>query len=1468
MSSSKSSQHHLSPTICGIVCSGLHKQVGSSLDVTVRTIQRHLQKCKHCNHPNASELLRELQSQIESIHQRIRNGNNEESTQIIAQYLPRSYNHPIASCMKCGYTGKQERVKKHTTSDKSTCKNATILISNSGRMNTEYEKKLVVSDDFLDSIKKGKQVLPWKNQMNLTTNITYTNNTNEELIASPPSRQLVSLSSNFTCTVPTTQRARGTNDEATAVSDLTDVSRTFYSQYNPFYASTKELNEAASIDYEPKATTTHRRAKTEMILAFGDTNFTQNWDYLNIFFHKIIQQNTGSLKQFLINGLLTMEPNRYNPTSDPISLKILLSAGQLWLESQSANNDVRDLCATFRSQLYQIGTVASVNEETQLRGKTFVPTAEVKDLVKIFQTLMIYLCRSNWTPMKKSLSDIGSLLNIVGTLPTPDSEEGSIHKDVTRRVVDTNIIPGLLLAIMLDKPTTPNGHVIIDDFIALRAVQRDTNGGLKVRAANGISKEMNQILRLGRHGAASQFNRAKLEMQDNSMGDFDFTQYVNSKIPQIRQSLFTDSLCKIIRLGREISNKNPTQVHKAHDPLTGEIIVGNVSIPKSIWSRAIPITTQLLHEPFEQLFQCHHLLASVLNTSNKVTWAGAESVVTVVDDEVHMLLETIPLSDLTPTLSGDNVQMNVNKIWNILRGAMAYLSSGAARGAEVSRLPSKDNWILVFNMLRFETYSKKNETWGQHTNTTVERYLPPSISRYAMLAFFCLFPAVESHFSINLPQDDTAGQAADQMFQTVMQLQHSIGTKFARDAIGCMTNYSFPQYSDKVSTQSEFAMQFSHSSEIHSKYYSSLRFARANDGRLIRDSIMIARSFHEMLGEPSISFAPSSIDTIDNGKKLNRESLNSAAMHAYRSIHAHVTPVQEEAILIIDDEENRHNVFVLMGCGTGKSGLYILLLIARHLSGMKKKKILVISPHNPLLCQHTQQAVNYFVGLGLSVASIENIHDVNDSSFTQDFDLCFISIHAFCTLVRNQRSVIESWQLDTIFIDEIHLMYAEFFRHSTSWDGLENLSSFGVKIVCMSATITESLISHIKQYLKMGEIVLIGNPTKTQYHIPNVAINVRQSTNLQNDVIQHVRNRYKEINSAEHSGAIHVVTLTKRDAEWGAQACKDANIKSFWLTSACSSTERRNRMQAYGELQSFVIWTTYDVGYDSSFTKDVVIMGGSTSIISLIQAIGRIRPNQQKARETRGQSSQVTIFYNENITANNTDINEIKSRFNNMSRLGMFDKNIPSAMGVYLKLYTPSHVKRIMNGNKCYLKQVLERIDVFTEKNCGICSFCTSNDNITIVRNAAKRSIEQQMSDKEFVTMSLQEMETRCYVCESTTCSGTCSLKRGTFCFRCFSTTCVGRQDRSQCGFSKAIFSGACKNCFLPQSLRRGNSNNLHNIGQCAHKERLKRVLLHNIRDGNDALQKLDQCWTIEKDFVTILAGNLRAVRSNKRPRM
>ena len=218
---------------------------------------------------------------------------------------------------------------------------------------------------------------------------------------------------------------------------------------------------------------------------------------------------------------------------------------------------------------------------------------------------------------------------------------------------------------------------------------------------------------------------------------------------------------------------------------------------------------------------------------------------------------------------------------------------------------------------------------------------------------------------------------------------------------------------------------------------------------MIPGPLTLAEKMWAALGENDLTFSQNANGALVSHRCLARSHFDTAAKRAFSDATALVKDNQINAIAHL--QECSSHSFAFMGCGSGKSGIYNLLLLAQNLFGVSASRSVVISPHNSLLAQHSAQARIYFRGTSLRVATMLS-RDIENFDPTESFDLLFISIHAWCDLKSNHLEILNNLDLHCIFVDEWHNVLGELFRHHNSWDALRNLAGFAKQIMCLSAT--------------------------------------------------------------------------------------------------------------------------------------------------------------------------------------------------------------------------------------------------------------------------------------------------------------------------------------------------------------------------------------------------------------------------------
>ena len=358
----------------------------------------------------------------------------------------------------------------------------------------------------------------------------------------------------------------------------------------------------------------------------------------------------------------------------------------------------------------------------------------MKNLISVLKKMLTFLYRTRYNFIKTHLQHIEQIIHGVfsfeyGSDGPPSDQD--VTNEVISRIMDTRIIPGIILSVTCEEPTSPSASTIFKDFCAVNFVKLNADKDLVICMPNEISKGSNHLLRLSRHATATSIRRiGQLQHESNTFCSSNFNNQVMEVISNVRMSSFTDVVCMFIRLGKELSNKTPRTIYKAYDPSSGEVIVGSVSIPKHTWSNAIPFSLKELNKNLLQLFGPNQEIDRFLDLTNKLTWAKHDTTVNYIDTSSGEE-RTIMLANLKPQLAGDTllVQKQISSLWQTIRGAMAYLSSGALRGEEGSRISNTDSWFVMFEMMCFQTHSLKNECHGQMNNRSIIRYMSPSITR-------------------------------------------------------------------------------------------------------------------------------------------------------------------------------------------------------------------------------------------------------------------------------------------------------------------------------------------------------------------------------------------------------------------------------------------------------------------------------------------------------------------------------------------------------------------------------------------------------------------------------------------------------------------------------------------------------------------------------------------------------------------
>ena len=112
----------------------------------------------------------------------------------------------------------------------------------------------------------------------------------------------------------------------------------------------------------------------------------------------------------------------------------------------------------------------------------------------------------------------------------------------------------------------------------------DESSSSNISSSVLLASNTNYLLRLIRHGVCSHLKLMSTEIatQDKYMS------YATQLLDGMQNLPSIQSICGVIRMGKEIANSKPVNITKEFDDLTGDVMYNGVTITKDNWSTSIP----------------------------------------------------------------------------------------------------------------------------------------------------------------------------------------------------------------------------------------------------------------------------------------------------------------------------------------------------------------------------------------------------------------------------------------------------------------------------------------------------------------------------------------------------------------------------------------------------------------------------------------------------------------------------------------------------------------------------------------------------------------------------------------------------------------------------------------------------------------------------------------------------------------
>eukprot|EP00984_Skeletonema_dohrnii_P014830 scaffold6318_cov228-Skeletonema_dohrnii-CCMP3373.AAC.1 len=179
-----------------------------------------------------------------------------------------------------------------------------------------------------------------------------------------------------------------------------------------------------------------------------------------------------------------------------------------------------------------------------LQGSTFVPIKSMSKIIKEFQHLILFVLRTKPELLRQQLQQAKDIECSVFESFCHSMNEEEMQKETTKRIIGTNILFGMMINILTENPKGLKSNALQLYLIGRGLKSVSSRSYLGFCAANEISKNCNNLLRLMRHMVCGHICRTA--RRDHNF-DHD-------------------------KMGKEIDKQyNPSTIHKAIDPITGEV---------------------------------------------------------------------------------------------------------------------------------------------------------------------------------------------------------------------------------------------------------------------------------------------------------------------------------------------------------------------------------------------------------------------------------------------------------------------------------------------------------------------------------------------------------------------------------------------------------------------------------------------------------------------------------------------------------------------------------------------------------------------------------------------------------------------------------------------------------------------------------------------------------------------------------
>jgi superfamily II DNA helicase RecQ len=669
-----------------------------------------------------------------------------------------------------------------------------------------------------------------------------------------------------------------------------------------------------------------------------------------------------------------------------------------------------------------------------------------------------------------------------------------------------------------------------------------------------------------------------------------------------------------------------------------------------------------------------------------------------------------------------------------------------------------------------------------------------------------------------------------------------ISDKDIRKLWTTITNLVFedPGRSGRLVAEKDAAELCNHTSTIHNNFYAT---------HLVNRMEMMYDTYHAFLGQHSRK----NTDTVQTMFiEISREFQTKSLQFLFGG-NATFRVGQDRMIDICCNNHEKHN-FIKLPCGGGKSLSVLLPVTAQYLMRCYGGCNIFIVPYAFLKDSLFMAFKDRLSGIKDWITILNySAADIPDNSeyplptelinFQNIAQIIILTIDAASNLFHHHRWVMDQWKrlncLRSIYVDEIQTMISEFgFR--LIYQTIRGMAMFEVPISLLSGSFHHDLVQPIMCYLGLSESVVGkmdynfidgGNSIGTGFDFEVVStLNVPGVCAL----ILHIRK--------VTSGHLHIICKSKSQCKQLSYLLREKGIQNEEVNADISSSDQKKIASDWyeGKIEVLISTIVALVGNENPKCKGIIVVGVIYNLASLVQAIGRLRPNQ------RGPNSKVTqvLFkyviertYNE---TNNYDSQSSKEKLDQLFNAHVIEEKQTEQLKM---LFNYDNYIDFFHENGCYLHRLATACGESIMDDCMRCTWCkykknwiklselkekedTDEDTIMNVRNMKKRSentsqqveptlttninstmqsitnenpikkiarlaksfLQDNIDFSKLVLDKFIRLESMCLVCQQISCIGDCQ----TGCY-----ICGGQHRVNECPYRSTCTEGKSLNQFL-----------------------------------------------------------------------